>query len=131
MHNNDKKWLVNFLTGRQAQVINHNSKSKFRILTNGVPQGSVLSPSLFNLFLHDLSNPTSNITTLIYADDLAITSQHPKTKLAVNTLQQYIHTLERWLTENKMSASPTKSTLTLFTPDRHEPQTHPRVTLFN
>jgi len=95
MYNNDKKWLASFFSGRQAQVQKQNFKSKYRILINGVPQGCVLSLSLFRLFLCDLPNPPPNVTNLTYADNIAIAVQHHKIQLAANTLQQYIHTLER------------------------------------
>ena len=84
---------------------------------NGVPQGSVLSPSLFNFFLYDLPTPhTQGVSIASYADDLTVVSQHPLIDTAATHLQEYISQLEAWLTVNRMSVSPTKSSLTLITP---------------
>lgn len=47
---NLKKWLANFISGRQASVSWGGTKSKTRMFPNGVPQGAVLSPTLFNLY---------------------------------------------------------------------------------
>src|SRR5215470_12727900 len=57
MHTNDKKLLANFLSGRAAKVTQKNSSSKTYRLFNGVPQGAILSPTLFNLFTHDIPTP--------------------------------------------------------------------------
>ena len=71
---NDTRWLNNFISRRQAQVLLRNSKSSIRNFPNGVPQGAVLSPSLFNLFFNDLPTPSSPTNVLSYADDLSILS---------------------------------------------------------
>ena len=62
---------------------------------------------------------------------LTIKTQHPQYKTAAANLQQYIHTLEDWLTSNRMKVSPNKSSLTLITPFNQEIATQPHVTLYN
>ena len=132
IHPNFKKWLANFLSGRHGYTIHNGKPSRTRHYTNGVPQGSVLSPTLFNLFTHDIPVPTQNNTHLwSYADDLTIISQHPKHETAAVQLQSYIHTLENWLTTNRLKVSANKSALTLITPWTMEYADKPRVTLHN
>ena len=127
-----KKWLANFVAGRQSHVSYSGTKSKPRQFPNGVPQGAVLSPSLFNLFLHDLSTPlTSTVMIYSYADDLTVVSQHPSIDTAAAQLQTYVRQLEDWLTSNRMSVSAQKSSLTLVTPFNREYRASPRVVLFN
>ena len=128
---NYKKWLANFLSGRQANTSWNGKRSKTRNFPNGVPQGAVLSPTLFNLFLHDLPHPqTSEISIASYADDLTIASQHPSVDTAASNLQQYMSLLEGWLTANRMQVSAPKSAITLITPWNQEYGMEPRVTLF-
>jgi retron-type reverse transcriptase len=62
------------LSNRQFRVFVEDKSSKFRFLNNGLPQGSVLSPILFNLYTSDL--PPTNSRKFIYADDLAMAYQH-------------------------------------------------------
>ena len=95
--------------------------SKHRQLPNGVPQGAVLSPSLFSLFTQDLpesTNPAVKIYT--YADDLTIVSQHPRVDEAAIQLQDYLKRLEEWLATNRMSAEGSKSSLAVVTPHNTE-----------
>ena len=132
IHPNFKKWLANFLSGRHGHTIYNSKPSTTRPFTNGVPQGSVLSPSLFNLFMHDIPSPTHpDVHISSYADDLTIISQHPKHETAATHMQQYITTLERWLLDNRMKVSADKSTLTLATSHTREHTAHPHVTLNN
>ena len=130
IHINYKKWLANYLTGRQGYTIHNGKSSTTRRYTNGVPQGSVLSPTLFNLYMHDIPLPTHPDThTLSYADDITIYTQHTKPETAATHLQNYIHTLEQWLETNRLKVSTPKSTLTLITPWAQEYNTRPTVTL--
>ena len=127
---NYKKWLANFLSGRQAYVSYRGQQSKTRMFPNGVPQGAVLSPSLFNLFLSDLPTPqVPGVSVASYADDLTIVSQHHKVDTARVNLQAYITQLEGWLTSNRMKVSAPKSSLTLVTPHTYEYRDTPLVTL--
>ena len=61
--------LNNMLSHCFLQVFLNDSNSSWQLLNNGLPQGSVLAPCLFNLFTSDLPNTVSK--KFIYADDLA------------------------------------------------------------
>ena len=60
---------------------------------------------------------------------MTIVSQHPVVAAVADHLQQYIHRLEEWLTTNRMSVSPQKSSLTLVTPYTSEFRLEPQVSL--
>jgi hypothetical protein len=61
------RWLVAYLRGRSAKCIFHGAQSKFRTIHIGVPQGSVLSPSLFNFYVSDFPDLSDLKTS--FADD--------------------------------------------------------------
>ena len=61
-----------YLSQRQQQVSIDSTNSRFRPITCGVPQGSILGPLLFLLFINDLPLYTSNVSTDMYADDTTL-----------------------------------------------------------
>jgi hypothetical protein len=64
-------WLKAFLTGRFQRVMYQGALSSMSPVTSGVPQGSVLGPLLFNLFISDISH-SLNSKCLLFADDTLI-----------------------------------------------------------
>ncbi|KAF2343887.1 Reverse transcriptase domain [Trinorchestia longiramus] len=60
-------WLVCYLKGRSAKCSNHDQLSSSRSALSGIPQGSVISPALFNLFVSDYPSTAPLITS--YTDD--------------------------------------------------------------
>ena len=63
-----KRWLGNYMSGRQPYVTFRNINSKYRRVKQGVPQGGVLSPTLFNLYMSRLPLPSEGIKLKTYAD---------------------------------------------------------------
>lgn len=64
------KILKSFLTNREFFVQIHNAKSNSRELKSGVPQGAILSPILFSLYINDV--PKGNCQIALFADDMAV-----------------------------------------------------------
>ena len=87
-------------------------QSRLRRLKNGVPQGSVLAPLLFNIYTYDLPSMISR--KFAYADDLALLHSSGIWKDLVGTLSQGMSTLSAYLQTWRLKLSHTKTVTAAF-----------------
>ena len=123
------RWMSCYLRGRQAATSFRGTKSSMRIVRTGVPQGSKLSPSLFNYYIADMPRPTEPVKRACYADDITVWTSGPKIPELETKINSYLREVSDYLKENSLLISAPKSTVTLFTPDTHQAQMHPKITL--
>jgi hypothetical protein len=86
--------LKSYLSDRQFQVRVGNENSELQPIKAGVPQGSVLGPTLYVLFTCDI--PLSTTTLGIFADDTVILSVNEDPRRAACHLQHHLNTLQNW-----------------------------------
>ena len=125
------KFIANYIKGCKAYTTYRNHTSKQRQFKTGVPQGGVLSPTLFNIFTSDLPPPSAPVQAMAYADDITISSTHTRTSAAKKYIQPYLHTVFAWTKQNNLLLNPDKTTCTLFTPDPTEYTSNLDLTIKN
>jgi hypothetical protein len=122
-----KRWTSCYLRGRQACTIFRQNKSRARIVHCGVPQGSVISPALFNSYVADMPEPTEDVTIVSYADDLSVFTTGANIQQLEDRLNAYLPSVEAFFSQRKLDISAAKSTVTLFSPDPRQSLIHPDV----
>ena len=107
-------FIASFLSNRSLQVKIGQSLSQKHFLDMGVPQGSVIAPTLFSIMLHDISTLELNGAILSqFADDIALWetnrpkfTNHPKN---LKRFQEKVDLLVRYMEENGFALSPEKT----------------------
>lgn len=91
-------WLSDFLKHRKQRVVMGDHTSGWETVTSGVPQGSVLGPILFVIYINDMPSSIKNYPCKLYADDSKIMAEISKDNTARDTLllQQDIDALVGW-----------------------------------
>jgi hypothetical protein len=103
--------LESYLANRTQYVFLNGDCSSIDYVTCGVPQGSVLGPLLFNLFINDLPLYVSNPSVIndLFADDNSMHSSAPDIETVQSNLQQGLNEISDWCLENKMVLHPGKT----------------------
>ena len=105
--------IQNLLSDRRFYVELNNKRSRWRIQKNGLPQGSVLSHTLFNIYTND--QPILDGTrSFIYADDLCITAQYPTFQEVEQQIEEALGELTHYYISNSLRANPDKTQVTAF-----------------
>ena len=123
------RWTQSFLSDWRACVVYQNHKSRSFRVRRGVPQGSILSPALFSLFINDLpASLPSSVSCSLYADDLAIWSSSPSVPTAAEATQGALFRLERWSEYWFLPLNPSKCEA-FFSVDPHQANIQPNLLL--
>ena len=91
----------------------NNERRRWRNQRNGLPQGSVLSPILFNIYTNDQPHH-SETRNFIYADDLCVTAQHPSFKQTEDMIEDVLGEITQYYRNNSLRANPDKTQVTSF-----------------
>jgi len=108
-------WFKSYLENRKQYVKINNHKSNTKNVICGVPQGSVLGPLLFILYINDLPNSLSHTHAIIFADDTTIYSESKCINTLYNNINTDLMSLSDWFKSNKLSLNISKTNYMLFT----------------
>lgn len=106
-------FLSSYLNDRVARVLYMREFSLEFKLPAGVPQGSILGPLLFNIFINDVPR-ADNVSTAIYADDTALFSSSGRRRILISRMQFHIDKVVKFFLDWKLNINPDKSETILF-----------------
>ena len=111
------KWFESYLYQRSQYVyINEHSSSK-RFISCGIPQGSILGPLIFLIYINDICNCSLSSNFIMYADDTNIIISDKNLIQLENTINDEHIKVNNWLKANKLLLNVNKTKYMLFIPN--------------
>ena len=108
---NELNWFTSYLTDRQQVCCVNDHMSSWKSIESGVPQGSILGPLMFLLYINDLPQYLKFTTPGLYADDTQIFASSDNYNELVDLLNSDLKNISRWLSDNKLQHHTTKTKL--------------------
>ena len=125
------QWFSSYLSNRtQTTEIDSHICSKLNI-NCGVPQGSILGPLLFLLYINGIQCCSSKLQFVLFDDDTNAVYAHKDLKTLKLTVNTDLHNLSNWLTSNKLSLNIKKSNYVIFGPHQKKLNFDPQVNVFD
>ena len=109
-------WFRSYLANRKQFVTIDNSSSKLRQIEYGVPQGSIMGPLLFLIFINDISKCSPLFHYILYADDSTLSTwiNEDELKENIELINTELDHLYFWLNANKITINKTKTKYMMF-----------------
>ena len=114
------RWLKVYLNDRRFQVFFEGELSSMRRIGSGVPQGAILSPTLFNILMHDIPS-ISGVKCIEYADDVAFFATDKDIGSATARLQNQLDEFDNWASQWGLSLNINKTKCMYFTHKKVNP----------
>ena len=114
VRNNSLNWFSSYLQNRAQYVFCNNKKSEVKLVNCGVPQGSVLGPLLFLLYINDLPNISNKLKFYLFADDTNIFYEDSNLKSLQKTVNRELKKLSLWLNANRLALNISKTNFVIF-----------------
>ena len=109
------KWFDSYLTNHLQYVTYNNIKSDKEKVKCGVPQGSILGPLLFLLYINDLTTVSTTSLSVLFADDTNIFMSGKNLPSMAMALNEQLTAIYEWLCCNKLSLNVLKTHYMIFT----------------
>ena len=108
-------WIRSYLTDRETFVALRQTSSNRHPLTVGIPQGSIIGPILFIIYINDLPSVSDILSCTLFADDTNFTLTNTNYNDMTTTLNSELVRINDWTTANRLTINVSKTELLLFT----------------
>ena len=108
------QWFDSYLANRQRYVSINGYTSDKLVITHGVPQGSVLDPLLFLIFIYDLPSVSKCLTFYLFADDANIYFESLELSKIEKVVNRERRKVRKWLEANRLALNVDKTNFVIF-----------------
>ena len=129
--NTPLQWISSYLTGRSQYVNFNQSNSDPRPLVCGVPQGSILGPLFFLLYINDMIHVSKKIFLILFADDSNAFVSGKNLDHVIDTINIELAKLTDWLLANRLTLNIKKTHYIIFTKSKSGPATNKDIFISN
>ena len=113
------KWFESYLTGRRQFTQCSNSSSDYVNVTHGVPQGSILGPLLFLIYINDITLSSNKFDYIMYADDTTLLYTQPEINNVEQNVNNELQYISNWFKANKLILNLQKTNFCVFKNNHH------------
>lgn len=124
-------WIKSYFSNRWQFVQFNDSCSTLKSITCGVPQGSILGPLLFLIYINDICNVSTIAKLILFADDTNLFFSHKNSAHLFNVINEEIIKFSGWLNANKLSLNLDKTKFMIFRPRQKVQQVDFKVFINN
>lgn len=121
-HGSTFKWLNNYISDRRQFVCVNGCNSNLASLPCGLPQGSILGPLLFLVYINDLSNVSKKMSPIMFADDTTLILSNTDFATLITDTNTGLAEYASWFKLNKLSLNIKKSNYMFFCGKKHHPK---------
>ena len=107
-------WFKSYLSNREQFASINNTYSDKNYISCGIPQGSVLGPLLFLIYINDLPNVSKKLYSILFADDTSVFLEGDNLNTLSTVINEELNKLSIWLASNKLTLNTDKSHYVIF-----------------
>ena len=96
------RWFESYLSNRKQYIAYNNKSTSFKDITCGVPQGSILGPLLFLIYVNDLPNVSNMLDPIMFADDTNLFFSNSNIKTLFATVNHELEKISLWFIANRL-----------------------------
>lgn len=111
-------WIQSYLSNREHFVVWNQTQSPTLTLNIGVPQGSILGPLLFLIYINDIIHASDNLTFVLYADDTTVYAADKSLENAITTMNAELQKVSAWFDANKLTLNVDKTQVMMLSRKR-------------
>ena len=124
-------WFRSYLSDRRQSIEIDKCISETETIVCGVPQGSVLGPLLFLLYINDIHKSSKEFTFYLFADDTSLTYANDNLRTLELTVNNELEKVSEWLNANKLTLNVKKSNYVISRPRQKRIPFIPETKIFN